>query len=112
MALIGYPNATLISIPLMLTSEVYRRKVIEKLTDPVVRNFWTGEFAKFTPSQRMEAINPILNKVGQFLSSPLLRNILGQPKNSFSFRWAMDKGKIIIIKLPKGTIGEDSAALL
>jgi Type IV secretion-system coupling protein DNA-binding domain len=112
MALLEAPNSTLISIPLMLTSEAFRSKVIARITDPVVRNFWVNEFAQFTPSQRVEAINPILNKVGQFLSSPLLRNILGQPKNSFSLRWAMDNGKIIIVNLSKGKIGEDASSLL
>lgn len=112
MALLESPNSTLISIPLMLTSEVFRSKVVSRITDPVVKKFWTGEFAQFSPSQRIEAINPILNKVGQFLSSPLLRNVLGQPKNSFSLRWAMDNGKIIIVNLSKGKIGEDASSLL
>lgn len=112
LALLESPNSTLISIPLMLTSEAFRSKVVARTTDPVVKNFWTGEFAMFSPSQRVEAINPILNKVGQFLSSPLLRNVLGQPKNSFSLRWAMDNGKIIIVNLSKGKIGEDASSLL
>ena len=89
------------SIPLMLTSDVYRSKVVNKITDPVVKKFWTGEFAKMEPKQRVEAAGPILNKVGQFLSSTILRNVLGQPKNSFSMRWAMDNKKIVIINLSK-----------
>ena len=112
LALIEYPNTTLISIPLMLTSDVYRNKVVNKITDSVIKKFWTWEFAKMAPSQRSEAVWPILNKVWQFLSSTILRNILGQPKNSFSIRWAMDNKKIIIIKLSKGTIWEDASALL
>ena len=101
LALLEYPNTTLISIPLMLTSEVYRNKVVAKVKDPVVRKFWTGEFAKMDVRQRTEAASPILNKVGQFLSSTILRNVLGQPKNSFSIRWAMDNKKIIIVNLSK-----------
>ncbi len=112
LALLEYPNTTLISIPLMLTSEVYRNKVIKKVTDPVVRNFWTQEYAKMAPNQKVEAAGPILNKVGQFLSSTILRNVLGQPKNSFNMRWAMDNKKIIIVNLSKGKIGEDASALL
>ncbi|MDD2907070.1 MAG: DUF87 domain-containing protein [Candidatus Gracilibacteria bacterium] len=112
LALLEYSNTTLVSIPLMLTSEVYRNKVVAKIKDPVVKKFWTGEFAKMAPNQRQEAIGPILNKVGQFLSSTILRNVLGQPKNSFSLRWAMDNEKIIIINLSKGKIGEDASALL
>lgn len=112
LALLEYPNTTLISIPLMLTSEVYRGKVVNKITDPVVKKFWTWEFAKMAPNQKVEAAGPILNKVGQFLSSSILRNVLGQPKNSFSVRWAMDNQKIIIVNLSKGKIWEDASSLL
>ena len=112
LALIEYPNSTLISIPLMLTNEVFRNKVVAKITDPVVRNFWKQEFAKMAPNQKTEAAWPILNKVGQFLSSTILRNILWQAKNSFSVRWAMDNQKIIIVNLSKWKIGEDASALL
>ena len=112
LALMEYPNTTLISIPLMLTSEVYRNKVIKKITDPVVKKFWTHEYGKLTPQQRNETAGPILNKVGQFLSSTLLRNVLWQPKNSFSMRWAMDKKKIIIVNLSKWKIWEDASSLL
>ncbi len=112
LALLEYPNSTLISIPLMLTSEVYRNKVVSRIKDPVVKKFWTWEFAKLAPNQRTEAIWPILNKVGQFLSSSILRNVLWQPKNSFSIRWAMDNNKIIIVNLSKWKIWEDASALL
>ncbi len=112
LALMEYPNTTLISIPLMLTSEVYRSKVVRKIKDPIVKKFWTHEYGKLSPQQRNETAGPILNKVGQFLSSTILRNILGQPKNSFSMRWAMDNKKIIIINLSKGKIWEDASSLL
>ena len=112
LALLEYPNTTLISIPLMLTSDVYRNKVVNKITDPVVKKFWTHEFAKMAPNQKVEASWPILNKVGQFLSSSILRNVLWQPKNSFSLRWAMDNKKIVIVNLSKGKIWEDASALL
>jgi len=112
LALMEYPNTTLISIPLMLTSEVYRNKVVKKITDPVVKKFWTHEYGKLTPQQRNETAGPILNKVGQFLSSTILRNVLGQPKNSFSMRWAMDNKKIIIVNLSKWKIWEDASSLL
>lgn len=112
LALLEYPNTTLISIPLMLTSDVYRNKVVAKITDPVVKKFWTWEFAKMAPNQKVETAWPILNKVWQFLSSTILRNILGQPKNSFNIRWAMDNQKIIIVNLSKWKIWEDASALL
>jgi len=97
---------------MMLTDDNYRRKVIAKVEDPIVKKFWTEEFARFSPQQKIEAVNPILNKVGQFLSSSLLRNVLGQSKNSFNLRWAMDNKKIIIVNLSKGKIGEDASSLL
>ena len=112
LTLLLIPDTTLVSIPLILTHESYRRRVISKITDPILIQFWTQEFEKMAPAQMSEAINPILNKVGQFLSSPILRNILGQPKNPFSLRWIMDNGKIFIVNLSKGKIGEDASALL
>lgn len=112
LALLEYPNTTLISIPLMLTSDVYRWKVVNKITDRVVKNFWIQEFWKMAPNQKTEATAPILNKVWQFLSSTILRNVLWQPKNSFDVRWAMDNKKIIIINLSKWKIWEDASALL
>ncbi len=112
LALLEYPNATIISIPLMLTSDVFRNKVVNKVSDPIVKKFWTHEFAKMAPNQKTEAAWPILNKVGQFLSSSILRNVLWQPKNTFDIRWAMDNNKIIIINLSKGKIWEDASALL
>jgi hypothetical protein len=101
MSLLEFPGATMLSIPLMLTSDVYRNRVLQKVTDPVVRKFWSSEFDKMSPTQKVEAVSPILNKVGQFVSSPILRNVLGQSKNSFNIRWAMDNKKIIIVNLSK-----------
>ncbi len=112
LTLLTVPDATLVSIPLLLTHESYRKKVVAKLKDPILTQFWNQEFEKMPPNMMNEAVNPILNKVGQFLSSPILRNILGQPKNPFSMRWIMDNGKIFIVNLSKGKIGEDASALL
>jgi hypothetical protein len=112
LALTEYPGATMLGILRMLTDQVYRDKVIEKVTDPVVRSFWLDEFARMNEKFRTEAVAPIQNKVGQFLSSSLIRNILGQPKSSINVRFAMDSGKIIIVNLSKGKIGEDNSALL
>ena len=101
LTLLLIPDTTLISIPLMLTHEAYRRKVVAKIDDPILIQFWNEEFAKMSPSMQSEAVNPILNKVGQFISSPILRNILGQPKNPFSLRWIMDNKKIFLVNLSK-----------
>lgn len=110
--LLQVPDSTLMTIPMMLTQTSFRRKVVAKIQDPLMEKFWTSEFEAMEPKQMVEAVSPILNKVGQFLSSTLLRNILGQPKNPFSLRWIMDNRKIFIVNLSKGKIGEDSSALL
>lgn len=112
LTLLTVRDSTLVSIPLLLTHESYRQKVVSKLRDPILQQFWTQEFDKMSPNMVSEAVNPILNKVGQFLSSPILRNILGQPNNPFTLRSIMDNEKIFIVNLSKGKIGEDSSALL
>jgi len=112
LALLEYPNSTMLGIVRMLQDNSYRKKVVANVTDPVVKAFWEQEFASMTDKFRVEAISPILNKVGQFLSSPVVRNIVGQPKSMLDLRFAMDKGKIIIVNLSKGRIGEDNSSLL
>jgi hypothetical protein len=112
LTLLEVPETTIMSIPLMLTMKSYRQKITSKVKDPILKKFWETEFEAMGTSGQTEASGPILNKVGQFLSSPLVRNIVGQPKNPFSLRWAMDNKKIVIVNLSKGKIGEDSSALL
>ena len=86
--------------------------MVARLTDPVLQKFWRDEFEVLDKRQMTETVSPILNKVGQFLSSPMLRNMLAQPRNTFSLRWVMDNRKILIVNLSKGRIGEDASALL
>ncbi len=112
LALLEYPNSTLLGINRILVDKDYRKKVIDKVTDPVVRTFWEKEFTKYHDRLLADAIAPIQNKVGQFLSSSLIRNIVGQTKSSFSVRDLMDNEKILILNLSKGKIGEDNSALL
>ena len=112
LALLEYPNTTMLGIPRILQDREFRGRVIRKITDPIVKGFWINEFEKMDPRQRMEAISPILNKVGQFLSSPIIRNILGQPKSAIDLRFAMDHKKIVIVNLSKGKIGEDTSSLI
>ncbi len=106
------PGTTLLDVTKILTNSEYREKVSGKVQDPVLRKFWGDEFNQWPPKQVQEAIGPILNKVGQFLSSYMVRNMVAQPKNSFGLRWAMDKGKIVIMNLSKGLIGEDASNML
>jgi len=112
LSLMAYKDSTLLGIMKILVDKNYRSKVVAKLTDPVLRDFWLNEFEKYDPKFRTEAIAPIQNKVGQFLSSPTVRNIVGQPKSSFNLKEMMDNRKILLISLPMGKIGEDNSALL
>ncbi len=112
LAILDYPNSTLLGITRMLSDKSYRKKVVEKIQDPVVKAFWTKEFAGYADKFASEAVSPIQNKVGQFLSSSLIRNIVGQVHSSINLREIMDDGKVLIMNLSKGRIGEDNSELL
>ncbi len=112
LALIEYPGSTLLGVTRMLVDKVYRKKVVDHLADPIVKAFWRDEFAAFNDKFRVEAVSPIQNKIGQYLSSSIIRNIVGQTKSTIDMREVMDSGKILLLNLSKGRIGEDNAALL
>jgi hypothetical protein len=112
LALLDTPNSTLLGIVNMLTDKNYRKDVITNIQDPVVKKFWTTEFASYNEKFATEAIAPILNKVGQFVANSLIRNVIGQPHSSFNIRDMMDKQKILLINLSTGRVGETNAALL
>ncbi|HOX21417.1 MAG TPA: type IV secretion system DNA-binding domain-containing protein [Candidatus Paceibacterota bacterium] len=112
MALLEYSDSTLLDIMRLLTDNDFRKKIVDSLKDPVVKNFWVNEYARYNERFQTEAIAPIQNKVGQFLTNPLIRNIIGQKKSSFDIRKAMDEGKILIVNISKGLMGESNSALL
>lgn len=112
LALLEYPDSTLLGINRLLVDKEYRRKVVVKITDPVVKSFWVDEFPKWNERVLQEVISPIQNKVGQFLSTSLIRNVVGQVKSSVDLRGIMDDQKILIMNLSKGRIGEDASHLL
>ncbi|HJN62462.1 MAG TPA: type IV secretion system DNA-binding domain-containing protein, partial [Candidatus Parcubacteria bacterium] len=112
LALLEYPGSTLLGVNRMLADIDYRKKVVDKVTDPVVKSFWVQEFARYTQRYEVEATAAIQNKIGQFISVPLIRNIIGQEKSSINMREIMDKQKILIINLSKGRVGEDNSRLL
>ena len=112
LALLEYPDATLLSVNRMLSDKVYRKKVVANITDPAVRAYWVDEFASYTERFAAEALPAIQNKIGQFTGNPLIRNIVGQPKSSFDIREIMDDQKILIMNLSKGLVGETNANLL
>lgn len=112
LALLDFPNSTMLDITRMLTDRQFRSDVIKYIDDPVVKNFWTVEFASWNDKFASEAVAPVLNKVGAFTANPMIRNIVGQPKSTFDIRQIMDEGKILIVNLSRGLMGEDNAAIL
>jgi len=112
LALLEYPDATLLGVNKMYTDKVFRKKVVENIKDPLVKSFWVDEFATYTDRYTQEATPAIQNKIGQFTGNPLIRNIIGQPKSTFNLRKVVDEKKIFICNLSKGRVGEVNANLL
>ncbi len=112
LALIEYPDTTLLSVNRLFSDKAYRKQVVDYIKDPAVKAFWTEEFANYTDRFAAEALPAIQNKIGQFTGNPLIRNIIGQPHSSFDIRKIMDEKKILIMNLSKGLVGETNANLL
>lgn len=112
LALLEYPNATLLGVNRMMSDTDFRSKVVEKITDPIIKSFWVNEFAKYNQRYESEATAAIQNKIGQFISNPLVRNIIGQVKTDVDMRKIMDEKKILIVNISKGLVGEDNSRLL
>lgn len=112
LTLLTADSARLSDITRLLTDAKFRDKITENLEDPVLASFWKNEFNNLQDRLRNEAISPILNKVGQFVSSPMIRNVVDASKSSFSIEQAMDEGKIILVNLSQGKLGEDNATLI
>lgn len=112
LALLETPGTTLLGITRILVDKDYRQKIIANVTDPVVKAFWIHEYEAWQDKFRNEAIAPIQNKVGQFLSTALVRNVVGQSKSTIDIFDIMNTGKIFLVNVSKGRIGEDNSSLL
>ena len=112
LALLDTPNTTILSILKMLSDKNYRQKIVANIQDSVIKNFWVNEFAGWSEKFDNEAIMPLLNKVGQFVSTDLIRNIVAQPENKIDIRSIMDKEKILLMKISKGKLGEENCGLI
>lgn len=112
LALLDRPETTLLDISRLLTDKDFRKETLDYCQDVTVLQFWKHEFGQWSEKQINEAIAPVLNKVGAFTANPIIRNIVGQPKSSFDIRKIMDEGKILVVNLSKGLIGEDNAGIL
>lgn len=112
MSLTEYPNATLADVLKILVDKGFRNNVLKKVTDPSLVHFWKEEYEKMPDRLQKEAIAPIQNKVGQFVTSPLIRRIIGNPKSTISLEKIINEGKIFLANLSQGKLGEDNANLL
>jgi len=112
LALLDTPGTTLLGIPRLLVDKDYRQMIIGNLKDPVVKAFWVHEYEQWREQFRNEAIAPIQNKVGQFLSTSIIRNVVGQSKSTIDIFKIMNEGKIFLVNVSKGRVGEDNSALL
>lgn len=111
-SLLYYEHSTLLAVNRMLSDERFRNKVLGRVKDPIILAFWRDEFARYDSRLRAEAVAPIQNKVGQFGTARLMRNILGQARNAIDFRRVMDQGQVFIANLSKGALGEDNSRLI
>lgn len=112
LTLLEVPGTTLVSLLRLLSDAGYRRALVARTHDPVVHAFWEREFAGMPPKLRAEAIAPIQNRVGHFVSSPLLRGLVGQAQGRLDLRAVLDQGQVLLINLSKGRVGDDASALL
>ena len=106
------PGQTLLGVYRMLVDEAYRKSIVVNIKDPIVKMFWVEDYENYDLRFQKEIISPVQNKVGQLLSSPQMRNIVGQPKSSVDFGFVMDQKRILLANLSKGKIGEDKSNLL
>ena len=112
LAMLDQPKADLTDLLRLLPDDEYRKKIIPNIQNAPVKNFWLDEYPKYSPRYRAEAIAPIQSKIGAFLADPILRRVLIAPEKPLHLRKVMDEGKILLVNLAKGKLGEDSAALL
>lgn len=110
--LMSTDGTTLADVPKLLLDLSFRRTILANVKDAQLKEFWSREFERYKPEFRQEALSPILNKIGQFLLNPLLRDVLAQPKSAFNLRQIMDEGRIFIANLSKGRLGDDASVLL
>ncbi|MFH1537024.1 MAG: DUF87 domain-containing protein [Patescibacteria group bacterium] len=112
LALLDYKNSTVVGMMKMLTNRKYRQLVIPEIQDSVVKHFWANEFSSWSEKFDNEAILPLVNRLGQFLSNHIIRNIVAQPKNKIDFDRVIKDRKVLLIEMSKGKLGEENSALL
>ncbi|HZS09332.1 MAG TPA: type IV secretion system DNA-binding domain-containing protein [Blastocatellia bacterium] len=112
LVLLDQPQATLADVLRLFDDREFRRRAAGETLNPQVREFWLREYEQYPARFRIEAIAPIQNKVGAFLADPVLYRILTRRESAFRLRQVMDEGKILLVNLAKGRLGEDASSLL
>jgi type IV secretory pathway TraG/TraD family ATPase VirD4 len=110
--LLDSENSSLVALPRIFTDDRFRDRLVKQCRDPFVRRFWEVEYESWDRRFRSEAISPVLNKLGQFVSNPALRQVFGQVRLRVDFREVLDSRKILILNLSKGKLGDDASRLM
>src|SRR3989344_167707 len=106
------PGASFVEVVRALTDDKYVQELLPKVTDPIVRRYWTDQIANTNDFHKSETLDYIVSKFGKFITNKMIRNIIGQSKSTLDFRQAMDSGKIVFLKLAKGLLGEEDSNFL
>ncbi len=112
LTLLENPGTTLVSLHRLLVEEPFRKQLVGRVGDEIVRTFWQSEFARWTPQFRSEALSPVLNKIGAFTANPILRSVLGDATAKLNLRHVLDSGQVLFCNLSKGRLGDDAATLI
>jgi len=112
LTLVEHPGATLLSINRLLTDDGFRRTATDRVSNPVVQQFWTDEFSRWKPADRTAFVASLQNKLGAFLTNPQLQRVLGDPRGTVHLRRMMDRRQILLVNLSKGRLGESPSRLL
>ncbi|MDO8496957.1 MAG: type IV secretion system DNA-binding domain-containing protein [bacterium] len=106
------PGATFIEVVRVLTDQKYVQELLPKVNDPIIRRYWTDQIAQTSDFHKSEVLDYIVSKFGRFVTNKTMRNIIGQSKSAFNFRNVMDEGKILLVNLSKGKLGEENSSFL
>ncbi len=112
LTIMAEPGATFIELVRCLTDQKYVQELLPKVKDPVVRRYWTDQIAQTSDFHKSEVLDYIVSKFGKFITNKVMRNIIGQSQSAFNFRQVMDEGKILLVNLSKGKLGEEDAKFL
>ena len=112
LTLLETPNTTLADIPKIFQDRVYRSRIVSRISNRAVQRFWINEYNKIPDRYKADAVSPIMNRTGAFLSNPITQRLLTKDEGNIDFRAVLDKGSILLVNLAKGKLGEDTTYLV